>query len=303
MAKYVLALIKKDKPKSELKESMVQQMDVFLQSETNSFIDMLFKVVEAKEYLTPSHVESAADARTSIVKAELEAVEAKIEAVADSTTPVREEKVEVRKKHKSPTRDRRLTARLGPKESSRRFRSRSRSRSLSPRYERIRSRRRSRSPPYREMRRRSLEYILRRGRSTERVRYISRDTTPTRDEATGYTPTVIAKRPRCRDYDEKGFCLRGDLCRYDHGMDAVVLEDAAKAVHAPPYVPGVPPAAGIPYPPPSIPVPPPGYPGVGSKRLFDGAGHPLVARLGRRQRIAPSSVFERPERGTGAPYT
>ena len=51
LAKYVLALIKKEKPKDELKESMVQQMDVFLQSETNSFIDMLFKVVEAKEYL------------------------------------------------------------------------------------------------------------------------------------------------------------------------------------------------------------------------------------------------------------
>ena len=221
--------------------------------------------------------------RTSIVKAELEAVEAKIEAVADSTTPVREEKLETRKKqHKSPTRDRRLAARLGPKESSRRFRSRSRSRSLSPRYERIRSRRRSRSPPYREMRRRSLEYILRRGRSTERVRYISRDGSPSRDEATGYTPTVIAKRPRCRDYDEKGFCLRGDLCRYDHGMDAVVLEDAAKAVHAPPYVPGVPPAAGIPYPPPSIAtVPPPGYPGAGAKRPFEGAGHEPPYKVGR----------------------
>ena len=30
--------------------------------------------------------------------------------------------------------------------------------------------------------------------------------------------------PRCRDYDEKGFCLKGDLCKFDHGTDAVVLE-------------------------------------------------------------------------------
>ena len=29
---------------------------------------------------------------------------------------------------------------------------------------------------------------------------------------------------RCRDYDEKGFCLKGDLCKFDHGTDAVVLE-------------------------------------------------------------------------------
>ena len=298
LAKYVLALIKKEKPKDELKESMVQQMDVFLQSETNSFIDMLFKVVEAKEYLevTNESLESKTSIQQAQAKAELEAVEAKIEAAADSTTPIREaeEKYHVssqeeRRKYRSPPRDRRLASRLGP----RRFRSRSRSRSLSPRYDRVRARRRSRSPPYIERRRRSLEYILRRGRSGER-RYIggSRDSTPTRDEAAiggGYTPTIIAKRPRCQDYDKKGFCLKGDTCRYDHGNDAVVLEDAAKAAQAPgyqptdPYVPGLPRPAGIiPYPPPPITVPPPAYVGVGGKRSFDGAaGYEPPTKMGR----------------------
>ncbi|KAG0044824.1 hypothetical protein BGZ83_009901 [Gryganskiella cystojenkinii] len=33
------------------------------------------------------------------------------------------------------------------------------------------------------------------------------------------------KRPRCRDYDEKGFCLRGDACPFDHGDDRIVLDD------------------------------------------------------------------------------
>merc|ERR1712098_655829 len=90
LAKYVLALIKKDKPKDELKDSMVQQMDVFLQSETNSFIDMLFTVVEAKEYLETEPELEAQPQETKLTaqqvqaKAELEAVEAKIEAVADS---------------------------------------------------------------------------------------------------------------------------------------------------------------------------------------------------------------------------
>ncbi|KAH0549781.1 hypothetical protein KQX54_014028 [Cotesia glomerata] len=32
---------------------------------------------------------------------------------------------------------------------------------------------------------------------------------------------------RCRDFDEKGYCMRGDLCPYDHGTDPVVLEDVA----------------------------------------------------------------------------
>ena len=51
MSKYVLALIKKDKPIEELKSSMISQMDVFLQSETNNFVEMLFKIVDSKEYL------------------------------------------------------------------------------------------------------------------------------------------------------------------------------------------------------------------------------------------------------------
>ena len=54
-----------------------------------------------------------------------------------------------------------------------------------------------------------------------------------RDEGAGYTPSP-AKRPRCRDYDEKGFCLRGDLCKFDHGSDAVVLEDAGGKVGSTP---------------------------------------------------------------------
>lgn len=32
---------------------------------------------------------------------------------------------------------------------------------------------------------------------------------------------------RCRDFDEKGYCMRGEMCPYDHGVDPVVLEDTA----------------------------------------------------------------------------
>lgn len=34
-----------------------------------------------------------------------------------------------------------------------------------------------------------------------------------------------AKRQRCRDFDEKGYCMRGETCPWDHGVDPVVLED------------------------------------------------------------------------------
>merc|ERR1719508_62095 len=265
----------------------MQQMDVFLQAETQSFVDMLFNVIESKEYANPQGgKEEAPSDDTEATKNDEEQTEPKVE--ADSTTPIREQdkfpdprpSFEERRRFRSPPPDRRITSRLGPsrdiRDAPRRFRSRSRSRSLSPRHDRFRSsRRRSRSPNM--GRKRSADLIPKRGRSSERD-----NATPTRDEvATGYTPT--AKKPRCRDYDEKGFCLRGDLCKFDHGTDAVVLEDSTKTVgYQPgttgPYVPGIP-LAGIPF-------PPPGYPQYGGKRAHEGGFEPPAkrfdyARIGR----------------------
>merc|ERR1719422_1645468 len=287
---------------------MMQQMDVFLQSETQSFVEKLFTVVESKEYITQTVVKEENLSDVTVEDTTIGDEEPKVE--ADSTTPSRDNEErflvdqrapfeERRYSRPSPPHERRITSRLGPREirePSRRFRSRSRSRSrsrdTSPRHDRFRSaRRRSPSPNF--GRRRNFE-VPRRTRSAERELHNSRDSTPTRDEgAAGYTPT--AKKPRCRDYDEKGFCLRGDLCKFDHGTDAVVLEDSAKTLGVPgyqpgapttePYVPGVP-VSGIPFPPPVLTVPPPGYP-YGGKRMHEGGGYEQPAkrfdygRLGR----------------------
>ncbi|KAI3452462.1 hypothetical protein Pfo_009126 [Paulownia fortunei] len=32
-------------------------------------------------------------------------------------------------------------------------------------------------------------------------------------------------RPRCRDFEERGFCLRGDMCPMEHGVNRIVIED------------------------------------------------------------------------------
>ncbi|KAG8528515.1 uncharacterized protein KY384_007433 [Bacidia gigantensis] len=37
------------------------------------------------------------------------------------------------------------------------------------------------------------------------------------------TGSVNTKRKRCRDYDTKGFCARGEACRYQHGADHMVV--------------------------------------------------------------------------------
>ena len=107
----------------------------------------------------------------------------------------------------------------------------------------------------------------------------SKDSTTTRDKGQGHTPTT--KKPHCRDYDEKDFCLRGNLCKFDHGTDAMVPEDAGRCVtYTPdqPYVTRMP-ALGMTVPPPGyapgpITVPPPGYaPPQYGKRPYEGGMH------------------------------
>lgn len=135
----------------------------------------------------------------------------------------------------------------------------SRSRSRSPRYNHRGRVYRNRSPPTR------LSLSRSRSRSNERSREkkesLSGAATPTQDsnhgdvdmrltttsqsiqsvvsaggnkansEQTATGPTLLSSifhtKRRCRDFDEKGYCMRGDLCPYDHGNDPVVLEDVA----------------------------------------------------------------------------
>ncbi|KAK7496418.1 hypothetical protein BaRGS_00012340 [Batillaria attramentaria] len=61
----------------------------------------------------------------------------------------------------------------------------------------------------------------------------------------GPPPSAGQARVRCQNFDEKGFCMLGDLCPYDHGMDPVVVEDI-----------GIPNVLSFPPPPPGHPLPP-----------------------------------------------
>lgn len=42
----------------------------------------------------------------------------------------------------------------------------------------------------------------------------------------GPPPTTRKKRQRCRDFDNKGFCARGNSCQYDHGSESIYLPSA-----------------------------------------------------------------------------
>ncbi|XP_047097744.1 RNA-binding protein 26 isoform X1 [Schistocerca piceifrons] len=347
LAKYVFALVKKDKPPGELRAIMIEQLDVFLQQETKNFVDLLFKTLETQAYSlqgrsavvsppvpqeTPATVQTHQPMQLCVVQESQPITNHQVTAAqtngivavslqrreADSSSrPVhrksdsdKEEKS--RRRHRSSTspppsrgrsrsrsweRSRRSRSRGRERDRSRAWRNKSpppggsgssrgrrrtwsrsppppsggirsrgasRSRSRSPRYNHRSSRYRNRSPPPRSSVSRSRSHSLDRS-ARDKKEPLSGAATPTQDSNHGdvdmrltttsqsiqsvvsacskpavpataagvaipdnsaSTPTFLPKR-RCRDFDEKGYCMRGDLCPYDHGNDPVVLEDVA----------------------------------------------------------------------------
>ncbi|KAJ3173717.1 hypothetical protein HDU88_002806 [Geranomyces variabilis] len=72
-------------------------------------------------------------------------------------------------------------------------------------------------------------------------RYMDRGRMPDRQGGRGMPPMRgafmngrVARRP-CRDYEERGYCLRGDACPYDHGVDRIVVDDLPMVGGRPPF--------------------------------------------------------------------
>ncbi|XP_046476145.1 RNA-binding protein 26 isoform X5 [Neodiprion pinetum] len=358
LAKYVYALVKKDKTLEELRGGMVEQLDVFLQQETKNFVELLFKTLETQEYVLPPPKGAPEGGGTPPSINPPPPVEKQVEIIippppptgsppqpaqVNGATPAIVIKRETRKSDSEKDvqeKEKRSRSRSG------RIRSRTRSRSRSWERDRRRSRsrehirrdrERDRSRPWRNKspppntrrhdRRRTrsrstspLRSRIRDGPDTRdhRARFRNRSPTPLRSRSRsrstdrkkvdrserneaarvergdgspgGGTPTqdsnhgdvdmrlsttsqsiqsvvavganppnsqsgTLQPKRRCRDFDEKGYCMRGDLCPYDHGTDPVVLEDVALSrvlnfgPHGP-QAPGTVPVSSVPEPPP-----------------------------------------------------
>ncbi|XP_017877205.1 RNA-binding protein 26 [Ceratina calcarata] len=359
LAKYVYALVKKDKTLEELRGGMVEQLDVFLQQETKNFVELLFKTLETQEYVLPPP-KSDPDGGGTPPGVNPPPPTLTTEKVTESTIPIapinanppapvqmngsapmaigkREtrksdsDKVDKEKEKRSRSRSGRMRSRTrsrsrswerdrrrsrsrehirrdrerdrsrpwrneSPPNTRRHDRRRSRSRSTSPirprirdgpdnRDHRARFRNRSPTPLRSRSRSRSLDRkkIDRSDRMdvdrTERIEGSPGGGTPTQDSNHGDVDmrlsttsqsiqSVVAvasnvpnsqpgfqPKRRCRDFDEKGYCMRGDLCPYDHGTDPVVLEDVAlsRVLTFGPHsaqAPGTVPVTAVPEPPP-----------------------------------------------------
>ncbi|XP_058484082.1 RNA-binding protein 27 isoform X1 [Solea solea] len=95
----------------------------------------------------------------------------------------------------------------------------------------------------------------------------------------------ISLKQRCRDYDEKGFCVRGDLCPFDHGNDPLIVDDVNLPNIIPFPPPPVMPPAGLPMPPiteppPAHSFPPPLFGQPPPPGIFPMTGPPLIATSG-----------------------
>ncbi|XP_036403903.1 RNA-binding protein 27-like isoform X1 [Megalops cyprinoides] len=117
-----------------------------------------------------------------------------------------------------------------------------------------------------------------------------------------------ALKRRCRDYDEKGFCVRGDLCPFDHGNDPLIVDDVTLPTMIPfPPPPGLPPPRmpmpPMTEPPPGLrmPMPPHGQPPMPG--IFPMPGPPLIptSAIDTREHSGTSLISTLAPPGVGPP--
>ncbi|KAG9305945.1 hypothetical protein G9A89_016598 [Geosiphon pyriformis] len=88
----------------------------------------------------------------------------------------------------------------------------------------------------------------------------------------GFPDIRPGRQSRCRDYDEKGYCMRGDLCPFDHGVDRIVVDDVPlnRPFDIIPPIGGAPMAGNVGMMGPGVPGRPPFFMGTtGTHNQFD----------------------------------
>ncbi|XP_044077464.1 RNA-binding protein 27 isoform X2 [Siniperca chuatsi] len=364
LANYVVALVKKDKPETELKALCADQLDVFLQKETTGFVDKLFECLTTKNYLGNPAVKEAPKEEVKPPAVKSDVVDVRRAETPEEERENRRRRSPLRNRsdfNESRSRDDRRRDERKRRDFDRHLKSVSDSHRERERHERRRGSPRGRS--YSRSRSRSRSGS--RGKSRDREHRGGRDfkskfelerkdtdcynssttsgsqqqhpppllplpTPPhpfssssssssagvsgaggvpiataahlpdsTTDSWSGYYGTQrqdgVAKpfinkgtslKQRCRDYDEKGFCVRGDLCPFDHGNDPLIVDDVNLPNMIPFPPPPVMPPAGLPMPPITEPPPPlrmPSMPPYGQPPppgVFPMAGPPLIATSG-----------------------
>uniref|UniRef100_H0W297 RNA-binding protein 26 n=1 Tax=Cavia porcellus TaxID=10141 RepID=H0W297_CAVPO len=262
LAKYVLALVKKDKSEKELKALCIDQLDVFLQKETQIFVEKLFDAVNTKSYLPPPEQPSSGSLKVEFFQhqeKDIKKEEVKICVIPYSLCYSFCKLLFVNCLCFVAERDL-----VKPKYDL------DRADPLENNYTPVSSVPNISSGHYPVPTLSSTITVI---APTHHGNNTTESWSEFHEDQVDHNSYVRPPMPkkRCRDYDEKGFCMRGDMCPFDHGSDPVVVEDVnlpgmLPFPAQPPVVEG-PPPPGLPPPPPILtpppvnlrpPVPPPG---------------------------------------------
>ncbi|KAE9530907.1 hypothetical protein AGLY_011369 [Aphis glycines] len=224
LAKYIFALLKRDRPINELQKFLQSQLEEFLNNDTEGFTVLLVETLRNESYLIDDPVES---------KCEI-AVTSSGEK-SDTGEKQTIDKPIIRDDEKPRSRSRSLVLSRSPRTKdvkftrSKRYRRddhtsdedeeresyrkyRYHGRSWSPR--------RSKSPKFKRRFRSPKNRSRSRSQSGSPVKKPKEDIFAEFKKSEGIEKKTLG---RCVDFDEKGYCMKGDLCVYDHGKDPVVL--------------------------------------------------------------------------------
>jgi len=236
----VFALIRKDKPTDTLRELCIDQLEVFLGRETLNFVSELFHVLE----------NGVPDMKETVDIPE---------STSDSDESEEKDSEKIKPAHGKKTTSEELK--------------------YSELDEEDRDFKRARKEDDNETKpaispiqfpSSNSAGLLRRKRAIEEGRNTSRKISrnrppPLLPDVAKYVPSnthpvhminALEKKQRCKDYDEKGFCLLGENCPYDHGLDPLVVEGGGfppPPLNVPStFLPPVPPQYFMVPPPPSL---------------------------------------------------
>lgn len=179
LAKYVVALVKKDKEEKELYSFLLDQLDIFLHQATKLFVDLLFETLRTSNYMNFRNDPKQMD----------EILQGVWKSDYKQASPVSTEKtVQISRETEMNRRPFKKAKAAGVPEEKEEI-------NTSTFYAGVPT------------------SVL-----TTKSKYEKEQETPIWEKKS----EKISKR--CKDYDEKGYCMKGDLCCFDHGTDPVVVE-------------------------------------------------------------------------------
>lgn len=237
-----MALIRKDKTESELKKICLEQLEVFLVNETNAFVDKLFVALNDKSYLKNSN-DNSNNNNNNINNSnqqieQQQPLQSNPPNEQNPQNPPNQQNPQNQQNQLNQQRSPKLHRNVpAPSGSSRRYQNQipinttsqvpnkyeKHSRNSPNRYSPSRH-----SPKKRRSRSRSLGKSYKRNRSrspASSLQQINHNQNLQMQDR-HFTANSNNNPRRCRDYDEKGYCMRGSLCSFNHGENAMVFSSS-----------------------------------------------------------------------------